>query len=502
MEGSMSGAANGTAARKRSIGRGVLIQTLLVLIIVGAANYLSFHYYERADFSRSQKFRLAMQTRQILRQLTGPLDITIYFSPTSFGLESLISRDLNALLKEIQFSGKPKVRLEYVDPTRDLKRAKEIQTRLGFGAGESVLVFEYEGRRKTVPIAELADFDFSALPAGGEPKVTAFRGEQVFASTILGLLDPEPRKIYFLQGHGEPAPGPGGPLSILSATFERLNATVAPLRLLGQSLPADASMVVIVGAKYDLSQEEFDQLKAWWEKDGRLLVLLDPDSNTPRLRALCEAAGIYPLNNRVLRTVQLPFAIGILRDVNGVFVQGTEITKRFAGVFTRFPDPVQSLETSPPDGSGIQVRPLIEADEPYWGETEYITDEKKGVAYNDGLDDGYPVYLAVAADRGGISDDRVAIQSAKMIVIGASRFALDEFIGGSDGRVANLDFLASGANWLLDRVRITGIAPKSVREFRLALTDAQLARIAFFTMGVIPGIAALLGFWVWFRRRK
>jgi hypothetical protein len=261
-------------------------------------------------------------------------------------------------------------------------------------------------------------------------------------------------------------------------------------------------MVVIVGAKYDLSQEEFDQLKAWWEKDGRLLVLLDPDSNTPRLRALCEAAGIYPLNNRVLRTVQLPFAIGILRDVNGVFVQGTEITKRFAGVFTRFPDPVQSLKTSPPDGSGIQIRPLIEADEMYWGETEYITDEKKGVAYNDGLDDGYPVYLAVAADRGGISDDRVAIQSAKMIVIGASRFALDEFIGGSDGRVANLDFLASGANWLLDRVRITGIAPKSVREFRLALTDAQLARIAFFTMGVIPGIAALLGFWVWFRRRK
>lgn len=497
----MSVAKYAKAGSKRRIGRGVAVQTLLVVVIVFAANYLSFHYYDRWDFSRSQDFRLAMQTRQILRQLAAPLEITVYFSPTQFGLESLISRDVDSLLKEIQFSGKPRVRVERVDPTRDLRRAKEIQSRLGFGPGESVLVFEYDGRSKTVPIAGLADFDLTQLAGGGEPRVSAFRGEQVFASTILGLLDPKPRTIYFLQGYGGPAAG--GALSVLADSLRRLNATVAPLSLAGAgAIPEDASLIVIAGAEYDIPERERDILLEWWKRDGRFLVLLDPDSNTPRLRELVEAAGIYPRNNRVLRTLRLPFAIGILREVNGVFTRDNEITKRFAGVFTHFPEPVQSLEPAPPEGSGIQVRPLIEADEPFWGETEFLTDEDKGVAYDDTVDDGYPVYLALAADRGGIADDRVAIQSAKMVVTGASRFAEDEFIGGGDGRVANLDFLSSAANWLMDRNPVTGIAPKSIREFRLALTDEQLARISLFTMVVIPGFAALLGVMVWLRRRK
>ena len=56
-------------------------------------------------------------------------------------------------------------------------------------------------------------------------------------------------------------------------------------------------------------------------------------------------------------------------------------------------------------------------------------------------------------------------------------------------------------NWLLDRGQFTGVMPKTVRHFSLNLADAELRSIAVYTMLVIPGMAALAGFVVWWRRR-
>ena len=54
-------------------------------------------------------------------------------------------------------------------------------------------------------------------------------------------------------------------------------------------------------------------------------------------------------------------------------------------------------------------------------------------------------------------------------------------------------------NWLLDRGQFTGVMPKTVRHFSLNLADAELSSIAFYTMVVIPGMAALAGLIVWWR---
>jgi ABC-type uncharacterized transport system involved in gliding motility auxiliary subunit len=81
-------------------------------------------------------------------------------------------------------------------------------------------------------------------------------------------------------------------------------------------------------------------------------------------------------------------------------------------------------------------------------------------------------------------------------VVGNSQFALDE-----SRSPAGLDFLLSASNWLLDRGRLTGVAPKTVQHFTLNLTDSQLGTITLYTMFVIPGAAALLGLIAWLRRR-
>jgi ABC-type uncharacterized transport system involved in gliding motility auxiliary subunit len=83
-------------------------------------------------------------------------------------------------------------------------------------------------------------------------------------------------------------------------------------------------------------------------------------------------------------------------------------------------------------------------------------------------------------------------------VVGSSDFALDVAL---QKQKQSLDFLLSASNWLLDRNRLTGVMPKAVTNFTLNLSDAQLRSIVFYTMIVMPGFVALLGFVVWLRRR-
>lgn len=498
-----AGEATRVASPHRGTGMGVVLQGVVVALIVVAVNVLSYRYFWRWDLSRSDEFRLASQTQQILRSLSGEVLITVYNSPTQPSAENLIARDLDGFLRELVFSGKPRIKLDYIDPARQINRAREAAARFNFDPAQPSLIITYDGRHRVLPLASLADFDFSGVAGGDLPRVTAFRGEQMIGSALLGLLHPEERVVYVLQGHGEPQPGAGSAVGLLLEHAARQNVRIEPLNLAGKdAVPGDAAALLVIGPAYDLSEAESEVLMRYWRsKEARIFLLLNPDANTPRLAELARAAGIEPEANRVLRTVQLNFAIGIVRDVAAEFVEGSEITVRLRNVNAYLPGPVQSLAPIEPAPEGIRLQPLIRAAEPYWGEVDHVTDENKGVRYDDGKDRGFPVHIAFAATRGGLSGGGVEIPAAKMIVAGNDRFLYDSFLAGPGGQGGNLDFGISALNWLLDRHRLTGVAPKTPREFAFSLTSEQLSSLALYTMIVMPGAAALLGLVVWLRRR-
>ena len=263
-------------------------------------------------------------------------------------------------------------------------------------------------------------------------------------------------------------------------------------------MPADCAALIIVAPQFDIEEREATILKNYWKENGRLLVLLDPKAKTPRLTSLLKQAGVIPLDNRVLRTVRLPFATGILREVTAEFLPKNAITKRMVGINILFPGATQSLsfDAGQSQAAGVQIWPLIRAGDEFWGETDYVTDEKKGVRYDEGKDAGQPVYVAIAAARGGVKDERVEVESAKLIAVGNCEFALDAALNQQ-----GLDFLLSSMNWLLDRGQLTGVMPKTVKHFLAEPDGCQLGSMALYTMIVIPAIAALAGLIVWWRRR-
>jgi len=470
---------------------------MLVLLI--AVNYFSFDNYARVDFSRSQKFVLSDQTKRILHELKKPVRVTVFFSPTVRSPETALFPDVQNLLKELIFSGRNKIEVEYVDPTRNLSRARELQEQYKFSASENVLILDYDRRSKFVSVSDMADFDMGPVENGDAPRLLAFKGEQDLTNGMIALTDPERLKVYFLQGHGEPALDKITPVSVFKDYIERQNVSVAPLSFASlDGVPADCAALVVVGPQLDIDQREATILEKYWKKNGRLLILLDPRAKTPSLTSLLKQSGVNPLDNRVLRIVRLPFATGILRDVTAEFLSRNPITKRMAGINILLPGATQSLDidAAQAQSAGVEIWPVIRASDEFWGETDYVTDEKKGVRYDEGRDAGQPLYVALAAARGAVKDERVEVESAKLVAVGSCEFALDAALTQQ-----GLDFLLSSMNWLLDRGQLTGVMPRTVKHFSLNLTDSQLSSIALYTMIVMPAIAALTGLLVWWWRR-
>ncbi|MFM8982471.1 MAG: Gldg family protein [Spartobacteria bacterium] len=477
---------------------GIGLQILAVLVIYALANYLGSVHYERRDFSRSQKFSLAGQTRAVLKEFTQPVEILVVASPTLFSPVTPVLADLRSLLNEVLFNKRDGLRVEYVDPTRNIQRAQELKAKYNLADLDSVLILEYDDRHRVLNIAEMGEFDLSVLAQGGAPVLLAFRGEQVLTSAMMSLLKPEAETVYFLEGHGETSPG--RQTGKFAEAISHQNASVKPLSLAGSdAIPADASAVVIAGAQTDLEEREVAVLGAWLRAGGKMLVLLNPNAATPRLHSLLANSGIIPRNDRVLRLIELPFATGILRDVTAQVLPNAEITRRLEGMNLLFPGATQSLgmDLQLARSEKIRIRPLVQPAEEFWGETDYAPNQPQGVAYQDGIDFGQPIVIAASADRDGVEDDRVDVQTSRLIVVGSCQFALDASL-----TPPGLDFLVGAVNALIDRGNLSGITPKNITRFNLRLTDEQLSKLALAVMLGMPGLAAFVGLFVWFKRRS
>ncbi len=159
-------------------------------------------------------------------------------------------------LREYEYASK-QVTTEYIDPDQQQTIARQNQVQQ-YGT----LVITHKGRTERVTT----------------------NTEQDITNGIIKVVSGQQRKVYFTQGHGEKDPtsaerdGYGGIVDAL----KRENYLVEKTVLAQQgAVPDDASIVVIAGPKNDFLAPEIDALKKYLDKQGKLLLALDPpDSPT------------------------------------------------------------------------------------------------------------------------------------------------------------------------------------------------------------------------------
>ena len=494
------------------IGVNLIIQLALLLFLAIAANYLGFEHYRRWDLTRDQKYALSDKTKRFLETIKGKMRVTVFFSANS-----AIGQDVQALLTEYQYAAKGKIDVENVDPDRSYSRAKALVDKYKIVSDESQVILDYDGRNKTVKASEMAEMDQGNPMFGEPPKIAAFKGEQAITSAMIDLVEGKKNMVGYVLGHKEPpitdapptispsmAPEPGAksPLSLVKTVIENENIKFQELNLFEvPTIPADLKTIAIVGPQYDFSDREMKLLGEFWDKQGRILLLLDPSAKTPKLLAFLNELGVKVNDDRLMALVKTGIQeVARVRDVVGRFLPESPITKKLVDVRGIFVGGTSSLslEQDRVRAANVKLQPLIQAEKGYWAEKDYnSTDEAKLQADAAAAPDT-PLIVGASIEKGGSADERVQTNSARMVVVTNASFIQDSAITQDQQA---LDFMSGSINWLLSREQLIGIAPKVPQTVTFSLDDKAMSNLRWLILLLLPLIPAVLGFGVWWYRR-
>jgi hypothetical protein len=107
-----------------------------------------------------------------------------------------------------------------------------------------------------------------------------------------------------------------------------------------------------------------------------------------------------------------------------------------------------------------------------------------------------PVYIAASVERGAVNDERLRVDSSRMVVVGnASMLDPMTRLG------VHQDFVSASLNWMMNRERLIGPTPKRKQFFRIQLTEEQRKHIFWVTAIIMPGAVLGMGLLVWSHRR-
>jgi hypothetical protein len=483
--------------RRVWIGFNVVLQVVLVLFLAVIINSLGLKHYKRWDLSRDQKYALSDKTKRFLDSIKGKVRITVFFSPNT-----PIIGDVQSLLTEYQYAAKGKIDVENIDPQRNLSRAKELFEKYKVVSEESLIVIDYDGRNKTVKASEMAEIDQSGMAMGEEPRIAAFKGEQAITSALIDLVEGKKNTVGYIIGHKEPPIADPSPVSVLKTFIENENIKFQEVNLfeLGE-IPADLKTLMIVGPQYDFSDREMKLLNDFWNKQGRILLLLDPAAKTPKLNAFVALMGVHVNDDRLMVFIKTGIEeVGLTRDVQARFIGENPITQRLTGAHALFFGGTSSLslETDRMRASNIRLEPLLEAEKGYFAETDYASTDQAKIQADASKSGSKPIYIATSIEKGGSADARVQVNSARMVVVSNSTFVEDKALTQDQ---QGLDFVSGAVNWLLSREQLIGIAPKIPKTLTFSLSEDALRNVRWVILVLLPLFPAVIGTAVWWKRR-
>jgi hypothetical protein len=192
--------------------------------------------------------------------------------------------------------------------------------------------------------------------------------------------------------------------------------------------------------------------------------------------------------------------LALTRDVQAHFLGDSPITKRLADVRALFFGGTSSL-TLEPDRvrvASIHLEPLIQAEKGYFAEKDYNSDNQIKLQADAKQGGNVPLTIGAAVEKGGSADQRVQLNSSRLVVVSNSTFVQDNAITQDQ---QGLDFISGSVNWLLSREQLIGIAAKIPKPLTFSLSEEALRRLRWILLVFIPLVPAAIGTMVWWQRR-
>jgi ABC-type uncharacterized transport system involved in gliding motility auxiliary subunit len=448
-----------TARRSTRMGAHSLLVIALFAGILVIINFLSARHSIRWDFSENQNYTLSPETHRILRNLARDVNITVFTREKDPGFQSYKER----LDSYRQASNR--LTVHFIDPERQPRVAQNY----GINRTDTAV---FESAEQSVRITSPSEVEITGA--------------------LLRVSKDTKKRLVFLEGHGERSleDKDRGGFSLAKDALGKQGYEIGTLSLLHEAaVPDNTQVVVIAGPRRAITKEEKDRLYAYVAKGGRLMVLVDPDTQ----------AGLDDLLGRW----GLELGHGILVDLQDRLAQG-DLTNLLVRTFTEH-EITQDLTSAvlfplsrhfkfvEDLGKDWEYVPLARTSPRSWAETDL---KGRVVSYNEKEDVQGPLPLAAALVPKNPPEEgkpRPAI-----VAVGNSAFATNGFFNFP----GNSDFFLHAVGWLAQDRDLISISPKEPAHRPFVPNPLQERLLLYVQVISLPAMMLISGIFVWRKRRR
>ncbi len=427
----------------------VLFSVTLVL-----AFWLSQEHVLEQDWTHANRNTLSAESRRVLERMEGRIEVTAFARE-----KPLLRRRIDNLMGRYRRAYRD-FRLHVIDP--DLQ--PDTVRSLGIDRDGELLV-RYSGRERRVQSLS----------------------ESAVTTALLALSLEIRRSVHFLTGHGERTPT-GRANHDLGEFGRRLAArgiSVEELNLIAEApVPGEVDVMVVAGPRTALLPEEAAWLRKFIESGGNLLWLADPDGGGA-FRAVGDWLGITLLPGRVVNVA--PAMFGVTKPDFTVIASYSRhpVTQNLRGP-TLFP---LTAALAINESEVWEPATLLVTEAGTWTETGARSDRYTLDPGTEERQGPHPIAVALTRPRPG-GEQRVA-------VFGDGDFLSNAYLGNG----ANLALGLSLLDWLNARSKLVEIAPRTLPDGHLKLSERNLVLLAAGFLILSPGVLAVAGACTWWRRR-
>ncbi len=448
---------------KQGMNMGVMI--LMVLVIMVGINYLGVHFDRQFDWTAEGLNSLTEQSVKVLEQAKQELHFVLLQKK-----EERESASIKINIQDMLRMYQAKSKLVTLD-AYSARRANDLAKKFGFKDEPYGLYLE---------------------SAGKQVKVDGLTEEAITRAIIKVTRVNQTKKIfYYLTGHqelnleGEDPQTAGHLKNDLSTMYD-----LKPLNLLEtQKVPDDAVAVAILGPKQSLLDAELGHLRDYARRGGKFVIAADPGEKH-NLAQLMKSFGVEFSNQYIIDPAASVPGEGNVLSIGTVFSPISDVTRTIekGGVAVFYLG--SSLKRAPDAPKEFQV-------------DEIVKSSNRAVALSELSNQAQPrpvdsVALAVSVSGKLANGATPAAEEFQAVIFADSDFLRNTLIDKNQNR----DLALNAFSYLANDKDMIAIRPKQAKAAQFVLSDANLIKVRWSILLLMPIFMFLTGATLFFRRRN
>ena len=452
---------------------------IVVIVIAIVANLLVNSLptsLTQLDMTSSSLYTLSDQTKRIVSSVDK--EVNLYLLATTGNEDDTVLRLLNRYADL-----NSNIKVSTVDPNTQPTFLTGYELNVSRLYANSVLV-DCGGRFRLVGYDEIYVTSYSMnYYTYSYDTSTTFDGENALTNAIHYVASDNLPKVYTLTGHGE-----GELSSSLTDAIAQDNMETESLSLMtAESIPEDASAIIINAPTSDLNEDEAALLKDYLANGGSIALTTSyfEADKMPNLLSVTESMGltvtdgiVIEANNQMYYPRYPHYLLPTIEshDLTDALIEGN--------YYILAPLAQGLVET---EGSSATVTFLLTTSDSSYGKLAGLN--MTTTSREDGDTDG-PFHVAAVSELG----------EGKLLWIASGNFLdsqVDQVVSG-----ANSDLYLNALNWMGDQEESISIRAKSMDTETLTVSSADSTLWSILLIGGIPALLAAVGIIVWIRRKR